>query len=59
MSPTALRFVKHSFKASTDDIAGITTLAFDGLGLFAGTDEAAEGSRAFNEKRPPDFTQFR
>ena len=59
MSPTALRFVKHSFKAATDDIAGITTLAFDGLDLFAGTDEAAEGSRAFSEKRPPDFTQFR
>jgi naphthoate synthase len=59
MSPTALRFVKHSFAAASADLAGIATLSFDALDLFAGSDEAAEGSRAFTEKRPPDFTPFR
>lgn len=58
-SPTALRFVKHSFNAASDDIAGIATMAFDGLGLFMGSDEAAEGSAAFADKRPPDFSRFR
>jgi len=58
-SPTALRFVKHSFVAASDEIAGIATLAFDGLGLFAGSEEAHEGSRAFTEKRAPDFKPFR
>jgi 2-ketocyclohexanecarboxyl-CoA hydrolase len=58
-SPTALRFVKHSFNAASDGLAGITTLSFDGLGLFMGSEEAQEGSRAFAEKRPPDFGRFR
>jgi dihydroxynaphthoic acid synthetase len=58
-SPTALRFLKHSFNADTDHIGGLSHLAFDGLELFAHTDEAAEGARAFAEKRPPDFGKFR
>jgi naphthoate synthase len=59
LSPTALRFVKHSFNAASEDLAGIATLSFDGLGLFTGSPEAAEGSTAFAEKRAPDFSAYR
>ena len=58
-SPTALRFLKHSFNADTDHIGGLSHLAFDGLELFAGSDEAKEGAQAFAEKREPDFRRFR
>jgi dihydroxynaphthoic acid synthetase len=58
-SPTALRFLKHSFNADTDHIGGLSHLAFDGLELFAHSEEGMEGARAFAEKRPPDFQQFR
>ncbi|HXY44591.1 MAG TPA: enoyl-CoA hydratase-related protein [Acidimicrobiales bacterium] len=58
-SPTALKFLKHSFNADTDHIAGISSLAFDGLELYAHGDEAQEGVRAFAEKRVPDFRRFR
>ncbi len=58
-SPTALRFLKHSFNADSDSIAGIGTLAFAGLDVFVETPEAREGVEAFNEKRQPDFSKFR
>jgi len=58
-SPTALRFLKHSFNADTDHLGGLSHLAFDGLELFAHTEEGMEGARAFAEKRPPDFDRFR
>jgi len=58
-SPTALRFLKHSFNADTDQLAGLSHLAFDGLEIFSHTEEAAEGATAFAEKRPPDFGRFR
>ena len=58
-SPTALRFLKHSFNADTDHIGGLSHLAFDGLELFAAGDEGMEGARAFSEKRDPDFRRFR
>ena len=58
-SPTAIRFLKHSFNADTDHIGGLSHLAFDGLELFADSDEGREGARAFAEKRPPDFSPFR
>jgi 2-ketocyclohexanecarboxyl-CoA hydrolase len=57
LSPTALRFLKQSFNADTEHIAGIGQLAFTGLGLFVDTDEAREGVNAFSEKRAPDFTR--
>jgi naphthoate synthase len=58
-SPTALKFLKHSFNADTDHLAGISHLAFDGLELFARSEEGMEGARAFTEKRDPDFGPFR
>src|SRR6476619_59410 len=51
LSPTALRFLKQSFNADTEHLAGIGQLAFTGLGLFVESDEAQEGVRAFTEKR--------
>ena len=58
-SPTALRFLKHSFNADSDSIAGLSHLAFDGLELFAHSEEGMEGARAFAERRPPDFGPYR
>jgi len=59
LSPTALRFLKQSFNADSEQIAGIGQLAFSGLGLFVESDEADEGVRAFAERRPPDFGPYR
>jgi 2-ketocyclohexanecarboxyl-CoA hydrolase len=59
LSPTALRFLKQSFNADSEHIAGLGALAFSGLGLFADSEEAREGVRAFDEKRDPDFASYR
>jgi naphthoate synthase len=59
LSPTALRFLKQSFNADSEHVAGLGQLAFSGLGLFVDSDEAREGVRAFDEKREPDFTAYR
>lgn len=58
-SPTALQFLKLSFNAETDHIAGFSNLAMASLHLYYGTDEASEGLKAFDEKRDPDFRKFR
>ena len=58
MSPTAIRFVKHSFNADTDHQGGLSNMAEAGLELFLESDEAREGIRAFSEKRKPDFARF-
>jgi naphthoate synthase len=54
-SPTAIRFLKHSFNADTDHQGGLSQMAMAGLDVFAVTDEAKEGAIAFAEKRKPDF----
>ncbi len=58
MSPTAIRMLKVSFIAATDGLAGIQELAGNATGLFYMTDEAQEGSKAFLEKRKPDFSRY-
>jgi naphthoate synthase len=58
-SPTALRFLKHSFNADSDSIGGLGTLSFAGLDLFVQSPEAREGVEAFAAKRQPDFSKFR
>jgi dihydroxynaphthoic acid synthetase len=55
MSPTAIRFLKHSFNADTDHQAGIANMATAGLDLFVDTAEGREGITAFAERRAPDF----
>jgi dihydroxynaphthoic acid synthetase len=59
LSPSALKIVKYSFNADTEHIAGLTDLAFSGLRLYYTTPESGEGHKAFVEKRPTDFNQFR
>ncbi|OIV36581.1 1,4-dihydroxy-2-naphthoyl-CoA synthase [Mangrovactinospora gilvigrisea] len=59
LSPTALRFLKHSFNADSDHLSGLSHVAFDGLEVFVETEESQEGARAFAEKRPPDFRKYR
>ena len=57
-SPTAIRFLKASFNADTDGLAGIQQLAGDATLLYYLTEEAKEGKNAFVEKRKPDFSKF-
>ncbi len=59
LSPTALRFLKQSFNADTEHIAGLQHVAFSGLETFVDSDEAREGVAAFNEKRDPNFAPYR
>ena len=57
-SPTAIRMLKRSFNADVDGLAGILELAGDATMLFYQTEEAHEGSRAFLEKRKPDYRKY-
>ena len=57
-SPTALRFLKASFNADTDGLAGLQQLAGDATLLYYLTEEAKEGKNAFLEKRKPDWSKF-
>ncbi|UOQ46081.1 1,4-dihydroxy-2-naphthoyl-CoA synthase [Halobacillus salinarum] len=57
-SPTALRFLKASFNADTDGLAGLQQMGGDATLLYYTTDEAKEGRDAFKEKRKPDFDKF-
>ena len=58
LSPFALRMLKASFNADEDGLSGIQQLAHDANLLFYMSEEAAEGRRAYIEKRRPDFSQF-
>ena len=59
LSPTALKVLKQSFNADTEQFAAIGQMAYTTLTMFTESDEAREGIAAFNEKRPPDFAPFR
>jgi naphthoate synthase len=58
MSPTAIRFLKSAFLVATDGLAGLQEFAGNATGLYYTTDEAHEGSRAFLDKRKPDFSTY-
>jgi len=58
LSPIALRMIKAGLNAELDGQAGIQELAGDATMLYYMWDEAHEGSRAFLEKREPDFSRY-
>ena len=58
MSPTAIRFLKSAFLVATDGLAGLQEFAGNATGLYYTTDEAHEGSTAFLEKRPAEYTKY-
>ncbi|HEY2105806.1 MAG TPA: 1,4-dihydroxy-2-naphthoyl-CoA synthase [Candidatus Binataceae bacterium] len=58
-SPTAIRFLKASFNADTDGLAGIQQLAGDATLLYYQSEEAKEGRDAFMQKRRPNFAKFK
>jgi 1,4-dihydroxy-2-naphthoyl-CoA synthase len=51
--------VRRGGRGTRDSIAGLSHLAFDGLELFAHSEEGRQGAQAFTERRDPDFTRFR
>jgi naphthoate synthase len=55
LSPTALRFLKASFNADTEQHGALSGLGRAAIDLYMQTEEAKEGLRAFLDKRPPDF----
>lgn len=57
-SPTALRFLKASFVADTDGLAGLQLIAGEATRLFYMSEEGQEGRDAYLEKRAPDFSRF-
>jgi 2-ketocyclohexanecarboxyl-CoA hydrolase len=54
-SPTALAIAKRSFNADSDNIRGIANAGLQALALYYQTDESREGTKAFMEKRKPQF----
>ena len=57
-SPLAIRCLKSALNADCDGQAGLQELAGNATLLFYMTEEGQEGRNAYNEKRPPDFSQF-
>lgn len=57
-SPTAIALAKKSFNVDTEMIRGMGALAMQALRLYYETPESAEGVRAFQEKRKPDFRKY-
>lgn len=58
MSPLALRMLKSSFNAALDGQAGVQELAGNATLLYYMTEEAAEGKKAYLERRKPDFSKY-
>ncbi len=59
MSPTAIKVLKTSFYADVEHIDGIDAMGYSAIDLYYKTGEADEGSKAFLEKRPPDYSKWR
>ena len=59
LSPTAIAIAKRSFNADSENIRGIGALGFESLALYYESEELKEGTRAFLEKRRPDFRSKR
>ncbi len=57
-SPLAIRCLKSAFNADCDGQSGLQELAGNATLLYYMVEEAAEGKKAFLEKRPPDFSQY-
>ena len=57
-SPLALRCLKSAMNADCDGQMGLLDFAGNATLLYYMTEEAAEGKRAFLEKRPPNFKKF-
>jgi naphthoate synthase len=57
-SPTAMRMLKFGFNLIDDGLVGQQLFAGEATRLAYGSEEAAEGRDAFNEKRPKDFSKF-
>ena len=50
-SPYAIRFLKHSFNADTDHIAGFENLSMTSVRLYWDTDEAKHYKALFKKKQ--------
>ena len=59
MSPTAIRFLKHSFNADTDHQGGIGNMAAAGLDLFVESDEGREGAARVHREACPRLRAVR
>lgn len=57
-SPTAIKMLKFGFNLIDDGLVGQQIFAGEATRLAYGTEEAAEGRKAFLEKRDPAFDQY-
>ena len=57
-SPTSIKMIKFAFNATDDGMVGQQVFAGEATRLAYMTDEAAEGRKAFLEKRKPDFSSI-
>jgi dihydroxynaphthoic acid synthetase len=58
-SPQSLRVAKLSLNFESDQLWPSVLHGYQMISFIHGTDEFHEGTRAFLEKRPPNFAQFR
>lgn len=58
-APTAISYIKASFNADSDHIAGLNAMSKHAVDLYYHTEESHEGVNAFLEKRTPEFNKFR